>query len=165
MKIKFIRHADITKELLIQIAVLKKYHWKYALEEHLNWMKENLNLNDIHVVMENDNSELIAYLNLVNISITLNDNENDFLGIGNVCVNVKNRGYGSMLLKEVNGFIYANNLRGALLCKDVLAPFYQLNDWELVEKSKTSTNLQNTNICIFNVNEKINNLEYKGRFF
>lgn len=165
MVIKFIRHVDISNELLTEIATIKKYHWKYTLEEHLNWMKENLKFNDMHVVMKDENSELIAYLNLVNISITLNENENDFLGIGNVCVNLKKSGYGSILLKNINDFIRAKNIKGALLCKDSLVPFYQLNDWELVEKSKTSTNLENINICVFNVNEEIKNLEYKDRFF
>ena len=165
MIINFIRHKEISNELLTEIAIIKKYHWKYTIEEHLNWMKENLDLNDIHVLMKDENSELIAYLNLVNISITLNEIENDFLGLGNVCVNEKKRGYGSILLKNVNGFLRTNKIRGAVLCKDLLIPFYRINDWKHVEKSKTSTNLQNINICVFNVNEKIKNLEYKGKLF
>jgi hypothetical protein len=165
LEIKYIKHNTISTELLEVIASIKKNHWNYSIKEHLNWMNKNLNFNDIHVLMNDDKNSLVAYLNLVKISITINTIETDFFGIGNVCVNIKNKGYGSLLLKHLNQFIKENNFKGVLLCKDSLVHFYELNSWELVEKSKTSNNLKFINVCIFNVDVEIENLTYIGKLF
>lgn len=156
MEFEFLKHSEIGKDKLDDIIFLKKIHWDYSVEEHLNWMEVNLKMNDIHVLVY-DKFDLVAYLNLVESIVTIENKSYSFLGVGNVCTKVKNKGYGSILIKEVDKYIIHKNKAGILLCKDSLIGFYLKNDWELLDKNDVEANFNLLNAMIFNISVELRN--------
>jgi len=148
--IEIISNNVISSILLDQIITLKMQHWRYSREEHLKWMKSNLMENDFHLLLFDGAKNLIAYLNLVNISVSIGSNSIEYLGLGNVCVDEKinSRGFGLLLMNSATFFLKQFNRQGILLCKSELNEFYQKAGWK-----------------IFNGNCLINNFEYSQTVF
>jgi hypothetical protein len=156
MRFEFLKHSEIAKDKLLDVICLKNIHWHYSEAEHLNWINKNLYLNDIHVLAYEE-SDLVAYLNLIESKVTIDDKNYVFLGIGNVCSKIKNKGYGSLLIKEVDKYIVRENKTGILLCKDSLIDFYLKNGWELLDKNMVEANFNLLNTMIFNRFEGLKN--------
>jgi hypothetical protein len=156
MRFEFLKHSEIPKGKLYDVISLKNIHWPYSKEEHLNWITKNMNLNDIHVLVYEE-SDLVAYLNLIESKVIIENKNHIFLGIGNVCSKVKSKGYGSLLIKEVDKYIVQQNKTGILLCKDSLIDFYLKNDWELLDKNDVEANFNLLNTMIFNRSEELKN--------
>lgn len=156
MEFEFLKHSEIAKDKLDDIIFLKKIHWDYSIVEHLNWMEVNLKVNDMHVLVY-DEFDLVAYLNLVESKVTIENKNYTFLGVGNVCTKVKSKGYGSILIKEVDKYIIDENKAGILLCKDSLIGFYLKNDWELLDKNDVEANFNLLNAMIFNMSVELRN--------
>lgn len=154
MRFEFLKHSEITEKKLGDVIFLKNIHWPYSEDEHLNWIKKNLNFNDIHVLVYEE-SDLVAYLNLIESKVTIENKNHVFLGIGNVCSKVKSKGYGSLLIKEVDKYIVQQNKAGILLCKDSLVDFYLRNDWELLDKKDVEANFNLLNTMIYNRSEEL----------
>jgi predicted GNAT family N-acyltransferase len=87
MKIFFVKHKDLSKENLFEIINLKNQHWNYSVEQHKDWIQSNIDNDDYHLLLYNDENNLTAYLNMISILI-INESEKYTrgLGIGNVCV-------------------------------------------------------------------------------
>ena len=119
-------------------------------------MEVNLKMNDIHVLAY-DEFDLVAYLNLVESKVTIENKSYSFLGVGNVCTKVKHKGYGSILIKEVDKYIIHKNKPGILLCKDSLIGFYLKNDWELLDKNDVEADFNLLNAMIFNMSVELRN--------
>jgi predicted GNAT family N-acyltransferase len=135
MKFSFelIKNKDLSAKNLNNIVTLKSEHWKYNFEEQVKWIRENIKENDYHLLLIDNASSLIGYMNLVEIVVKSDLGEETKLGIGNVCIseNVQGKGYG-ILLMQIAIFIL-NNLgnSGVLLCKPALNHFYQNAGWFL----------------------------------
>ena len=129
-------------------------------------MDNNLNNDDLHFLLYDD-EKLIAYLNLISISITINNNLIKGLGVGNVCSNVKGKGYGKKLMKELGRFLSDKNIIGLLFCKKELIDFYLKFNWTLIDKNKVDLSFDNNDIetMIFNFNQNINRIEFTGKSF
>ncbi len=165
MEFVFLLHSQLTEEDLEKIVSLKKIHWDYPIEEHKNWIYNNIKKDDIHVLML-ENEALVGYMNLIQTEVVLNDETQPFLGIGNVCSLKKGLGYGRELLIGVQKYLLKNNYKGILFCKDKLVDFYTKFEWTLIDDNKIiSKNYKNVNIMFYNVDTNLNCVEYEGRNF
>ncbi|WP_281310647.1 hypothetical protein [Flavobacterium flavigenum] len=165
MKFNFCTQSQLTEQNLKSIVNLKKKHWDYSEEEHKRWINNNINGEDIHVLMF-QNEILIGYLNLIHAEVILNNEGHFFLGIGNVCSLEKGLGYGKELLVGMQKYLDQNNFKGILFCKDNLVDFYNKFGWKLVPKNKIiSENLKNVNVMFYNIDDNIECVAYKGRNF
>src|SRR5947209_1919910 len=131
MEFKFCMHSQISSKELRNIIELKNIHWKYTVDQHLSWIKENILDADIHVTMYKNN-KLLGYLNLVVIKVKLNNKDCDIYGIGNVCSRENGYGYGKELLIGIQQYLIENDCRGILFCKNALVPFYKKFGWDLI---------------------------------
>ncbi|MFE3871963.1 hypothetical protein ACFX5F_12100 [Flavobacterium sp. ZS1P70] len=165
MEFKFLLQSQITAIELESIVSLKKLHWDYSIEEHINWIKANIQADDIHVLMV-ENNELIGYLNLIKTQVIINSKTHPFLGIGNVCTRNKGKGYGKDLLTAINNYLIINSLNGILLCKNDLMGFYSKVNWVLVDDSiRDQNSYKNINFMLFNYEDEITDFKYSGRNF
>ncbi len=121
----FVKHRDLTEDLLTSICLIKASAWDYPIEEHKRWILENLKDSDIHVILEVDGNPM-AYLNLVRTQVKVNNHGYvDVIGVGNVCCKSKNNGIGSRLMKVVSNYFLANDLKAILFCGQRLLTFYK----------------------------------------
>ena len=130
MTIEFIRHAECSEELLINICRFKNLNWSYPIESHRRWIDNNLTEGDIHILLK-DNDKLIGYLNIVNVSIQCDGETLYVLGIGNVCIHPDNKclGLGALIMSAAKYYCRRNNRVGVLLCQDKNKAFYDACNW------------------------------------
>ncbi|AYD47988.1 GNAT family N-acetyltransferase [Arachidicoccus soli] len=169
MYFQFIRHKDLTLDQLDEICKIKKQVWNYSIVQHKDWIKSNLKENDIHVLMKDQSYRNIAYLNLVDCKIILNNKERNVRGLGNVCTIQSGKGNGTVLMNFINRYLIENEDMGFLFCKKSLLNFYTRIGWKIVEQKYLLFPLFNSDqifTLTFNFkNEKINFLEYSGKLF
>lgn len=162
---ELIKHSDISYDKIQQIVELKSNRWHYTQEQHLDWISKNIQPEDYHILIF-ENEELIAYTNFVSVKVSINDNEIPFMGIGNVCTAESGKGYGDLLMKEVNKIIVEKNWKGILFCKEALVPYYEKYNWGLVALNCiTSEEIKKHNTMLYNLEKPIASFEYTGRMF
>ena len=125
----------VTKQELDKIIMVKSSSWPYSYKSQINWIKNNIKDNDLHLLIEKEGIAL-AYLNLVSIDITIDDKKCKGYGIGNVCTINKGQGMGKTLMLSVNEFLRKKNKIGLLFCKKQLINFYSHSGWELIDENK-----------------------------
>lgn len=96
----------------------------------------NQTLEDLHLILHDDNEDL-AYLDLCPVKATVDVEETEFVGIGNVCTKVYGLGYGGILIKEINAFFENNYKYGLLFCRENVVRFYANYGWKELQKYKT----------------------------
>lgn len=151
---EIIEDKDLTPHKLNQIVSLKMQHWKYSREKHINWIKNNISGNDYHLLLFNNSESLIAYLNLVNVTVNCDSDSKEYMGIGNVCVDklYGDKGYGLLMMNLATFMVKQLNQPGILLCKEDLNPFYQKAGWHLFSGNSFISNKSNLN-SVFTTNE------------
>ena len=169
LKVFFKLHNHLNLDLLTNICLLKDKNWFYGLENQLDWIQNNIEVEDIHV-LGYINDKLDAYANLVRRKILINDDfEMTILGIGNVCVADKGLGMGKFLMEEINNFLLRTKFAGILLCKNRYVNFYINNNWYLLDNTILDTDFKTdiVNVMVFNLQEKINlkSLKIIGKSF
>lgn len=139
LKIRLIRHKEITPEDVDKIIKLKSQHWNYSYESQYKWLYENIADNDFHLILENSKHKLIAYLNIVYVDVECDGKSISHLGIGNVCVakELKGMGYGILLMNIATYYIKLLNKTGILICKENLREFYKKTGWIEFKKNWT----------------------------
>ena len=160
--VKVINHFDLKQSVLDQIIEIKSFSWNYSYDEHSDWIKKNLNSDDVHFLIYNEDDILICYLNLVSVYLKENNKKIPVYGVGNVCTRNKGTGEGRLLMNQLNSFLLDEKLKGLLFCKDNLVPFYKKFNWSKVS-IVNSNNMINT--MIFNFNNLSENLKYDDRNF
>lgn len=155
-----------TPEILDRINKIKSIAWPYDFEEHKKWIKNNLKPSDVHFILTQNNTD-IAYLNLIDTSARINNQDIRLWGIGNVCAMEKGKGYGSHIMKLTNKYLENNSRIGLLFCKKDLISFYSNLDWLEIDKAlvKITTTNQNVTTMVFNCQIKINSIEYDLKLF
>ncbi|SEA87045.1 Acetyltransferase (GNAT) domain-containing protein [Flavobacterium gillisiae] len=165
MEFKFVKNANVSSDDLVEIATIKQSQWNYPIEDQLEWIKSNILPNDIHVLMF-ENGNVVAYMNLVQVQVQVNSKESTFIGLGNVCAVEKGKGYGRILMIEVQEYIKAQNVPAILLCKKELINFYTKFDWRLIKNRKDSyIKNDEINFMIYNFSDYVDVLKYDGRIF
>lgn len=169
MEIQFLNHYIITNEILDLICEIKDENWPYGIVKQKKWIEENIQKDDVHVLVFDDEQKLIGYTNLVYRTLVINESvTTSIFGIGNVCVSnqSKKSGIGKFMMLEINKYIILKNIPGLLFCKDNLIPFYLKCGWNLLDPSKISCdfNMTDINSMIFNYID-ILNLKIIGKSF
>lgn len=164
INIKIVKHNDLLKNQIDKIIALKNIFWKYTYESQIAWLKNNLQSNDLHLMLFEDEN-LVAYLNLVNIKLLLNDVTYTAFGVGNVCTAKSGKGYGRKLMNELNKYILEYNSIGALFCQQDLAFFYKKFNWQKMESHICHIENQTVSMMIFNYNLPIVKVKYDGKLF
>lgn len=164
--IEIIKHKDIKLSNLIDIIDIKSKAWEYSYQEHMQWIENNILPDDIHILLL-ENNKYVAYLNLVDITLMIDNSNHKGYGVGNVCSIEKGKGYGKKLMKFANNIIIEEKRVGLLFCKDSLVDFYSKTDWKLIEKEHLSLLFDNNmiNAMFFNFEKEYNMVTYKDKSF
>lgn len=134
---KVVKHKDLSLAEGLRIAYIKDQHWTYGLESQILWMRDNIEMNDVHLMGEEQVGNTItlkAYITLINIIVIIDDHYINCLGVGGVCVDrgSQHLGVGRLLMGEANKYIRGQHKQGILLCKDTLIEFYAKCGWKLL---------------------------------
>ncbi len=81
--IETVETAKLSENIIVRINSLKNQHWRHSEEEHMRWFKKNIKDTDAHLLIWEE-SDLIAYLNIVDVDIIINQEAYKVYGIGNV---------------------------------------------------------------------------------
>ncbi|HRX97845.1 MAG TPA: hypothetical protein P5514_12935 [Bacteroidales bacterium] len=164
--VKIIKHQDISYNEKLEICKIKSVFGNYSVESQLKWMDKNLDSNDLHFLVY-DNKKLIAYSNFINISIIINNDIIKAIGVGNVCSAEQAKGYGKLLMQQVNSFIKSKDIVGVLLCKESLIKFYENYSWIRIAKEKMKLHFtsEHVELMLYNYKTSIDSLEYSGDTF
>lgn len=164
--LKVIQHGDVPNNELNEIIKIKSVAWAYPYEKQLEWLNANLKDSDLHLILLKNN-EAVAYLNLIDIEVDIDNCKIKAFGVGNVCAIEKGKGYGNELMKHTNQYIIEKKRIGLLFCKKELIDFYEKYGWSWVNKNKLRLSFNNSNIeiMIFNQSGIITKLQYKGKSF
>lgn len=161
-----IRHDQLPDDLLNQIIKVKTAAWPFCYDSQKKWIKANLKDIDLHILLLKD-KEIVAYLNLIPIEVTIDSTLYIGYGIGNVCALQKGKGYGYELMKNVNEIITKESKLGLLFCKSNLQNFYVKSGWTIVNKEKVALSFEydNIEILMFNFNLPYQQLIFDGKPF
>lgn len=166
MYLKTIRHNKIDSKYLEEVIKLKSVAWPFSTEMQELWIQKNLEPEDIHCFLMNGKNP-IAYLNLINISITIDGLTYLGWGVGNVCAIEQGKGLGSSIIQKINELLVKEKKIGLLFCKSALINFYHKNGWELIPSPKITLDFNHDLVesLIYNYNYPFNKIEYLGRSF
>ena len=130
-RVKLIKHLDLIKFDLDRIIKLKQEHWDYPYISHLEWINNNINEDEYHLMITDNSDNIIAYLNLVNVKVVNVNESTTYVGIGNICVQIANsgKGFGKLILTLCNYYLNEMGMDGVLLCKPELLDFYKKFGW------------------------------------
>ena len=129
-KFVILKHCELRPEVENDIVAIKQQHWNYPYDAQIEWMRNNLKKNDMHLLLYED-GQPVAYLNLVNVTVYVDGNQMPAVGIGNVCVTKCKIGYGigRKIVQKANDIIKELCMVGVLLCKEELLDFYGKFGW------------------------------------
>ena len=132
-KIEVFQHGELPLPIKKEIISVKSQYWRFSYESQLQWMDKNLQKGDLHFLLRNAN-QVIAYLNLVNINLLMDNEQIGAIGVGNVCVSKEksNNGYGSKIMSLANEKIKSLKIPGVLLCHERLIDFYTKVGWRVL---------------------------------
>ena len=128
-----VKHSEATTLDLERAITLKSVAWPYPKDSQMQWMKDNLKPEDIHVFLQEDGED-VAYLNIAMVKATINGIITTCAGIGNVCSSRKGGGKNLMII--TNDFITDLNIPGILFCRDKLVRFYNKYNWFLLRSEQ-----------------------------
>lgn len=165
-QLEAIQHRDITSKQLTEIIYIKSQAWSYSYSAQRQWIVDNIVNEDFHLLLKKDN-EFVAYLNLIDIEVRIDNEPLNMFGVGNVCAKEKRMGYGGRLIQATNDFINYKKRVGLLFCKQNLIEFYSQFNWYLIDKNILSLSFDNANIhtMLFNFVGKPNSIVYYGKPF
>lgn len=166
-KVHFFQHALTSNDLLKSIIEAKQTAWPFNYESQLEWINLNLKPTDIHVLLSNAEGRVLAYMNLVDISIKLDNIFTLCYGIGNVCSTERGKNWGGKLMTAVNEYLTKHNRIGVLFCKGELVKFYTQNNWSILpsEKIVIPELFPEVKTMIYPKNTSFRILEFDGKIF
>lgn len=165
LNIKILNNEEIPTELLDTIISIKSTAWKYTKKEQINWIKNNLNINDFHVLLY-DKGEAISYLNLVSTNVFIDEQLTPILGVGNVCTSKTGQGYGGEILRLTSLFLKKNNIIGLLFCKENLVKFYNKFNWNEIKPDSLYIEQKPNDIhCMINIDVNLKKVQYNEKLF
>lgn len=130
LRIDIQKHKDIPRKQLEEIASLKDQHWPHGIDSQINWILDNYEENDIHLILYREETP-VAYASLNVISCQMDSREEEILGLGGVCVDrsCQKQGLGKEIVEAANRYIAQQKMPGLLLCHKELTEFYSRCGW------------------------------------
>ena len=107
IEVKVITNNNISEEAIIDICKIKSVFGEYSFDSQRQWIIDNIKPDDIHFLIY-DNNKLIAYANLIEESLFMDEKEINILGLGNVCVDEKGKEKGYLLMSKINNYLIEN---------------------------------------------------------
>ncbi len=128
--IETIKNRDLDEKKLRKIIALKRQNWPYPDDSQQEWIEKNLQADDFHVLVLHSD-DLVAYLNLVDLQISIDEKTVKMYGIGNVCSEAGRRGdgWGRLLMSAAGCFLIDLDRPGILLCRGAVFRFYEKCGW------------------------------------
>ena len=165
MELQLIKHKDILFKDILRAVAIKSIAWPFPLESQIKWIVDNMQDEDQHVFLKEGDTDC-AYMTLSPVSGLMNGVPTSFMGVGCVCSATTGQGFGKLLIVNINKFLFDNNQRGLLFCKENLLNFYGKYDWKLIPSDKVHFEKSHKNVftMVYNV-EDIQRLDYADRFF
>ena len=161
-----IPHSEISSGQLDQIIQIKSMAWPYSFKEQNEWIQKNIKDSDIHIFLLNEQKQVVAYLNLIDIELSIDEQLYPAYGIGNVCALKKGEGWGKELILKTNEFLIEKKRIGLLFCKDPLSNFYNQNHWRIIAPDYFRRILKNgIHAFLYNGPVEFNKLAYNGPLF
>ena len=145
-----ITYNNLSEKNIDDIINLKSQFWKYNNESQMEWIQNNMKMNDINIMIYNNEKKLIGYLLIMIRNCYILDS---------VIIDEKYRGcgFGNIIMKYTMKLFLKKN--GFLLCEKNNISFYEKYGWkckdEIVIKNKENNNnlqkmiFDNNNINIF----------------
>ncbi len=135
--IRVVYHRDLTESDIDRIIALKQQWWPYDSASQKTWLNTHLQDEDQHVLYEDDDEELVAYCDLVKLSVILNGSFcTEAVGIGCLCSNNKypTRSYGYGLVSEVTALLKEKSQIGVIMTrKPTVVKLFKIIDWRMCE--------------------------------
>ena len=165
VELQIIKHKDILSRDLLRAVDIKSSAWPYPKESQIKWISDNMQSGDMHVFLTEDGEDR-AYMTLSPVTGVLNGNQTVFMGVGCVCSKEQGKGYGRVLMREVNHFLTQNVSRGLLFCRQRVVDFYRKNGWQAVspDRIKSSIIEDGVFLMVFNCPD-VDSLVYYDRSF
>lgn len=114
--------------MLNEIIRIKSVAWDFPVDSQIKWIEENLKESDLHILFK-VGGEFVAYLNLIDLSLFVDNVQIKGWGVGNVCTKIRGKGYGQLLMRKTNDLILESERIGLLFCKKELDKFYSSCSW------------------------------------
>jgi len=165
-RIKYVNNSFVTSDMLERIIKLKMQHWHYTKASHEKWIQENLNDNEYHLWIEDNTGEIISYLNIVFLPVRLDNQLEQSIGIGNVCVdkNITGKGLGLLLMQICNYYISFYKMPSILLCKKDLFRFYSKSGWIKFSGEVVLKGNKYNELLMFNKRPEVSHVEIERNF-
>jgi GNAT superfamily N-acetyltransferase len=138
-----IPHANLDETTAQAIAALKATAWPYPIASQLQWLRTQVDPDDLHVLAMRGN-DLAGYLR-----VTLREAHDELRAlpvvIGGVSTvvtrpNYRGKGVGQALMREATSIIRQRQRLGMLCCTDAARGFYARCGWEPAPvEAKTDT--------------------------
>jgi predicted GNAT family N-acyltransferase len=130
--------SKLTKKQIKEICKLKNQQWRYRLQSHINYFKENIKRDDIHNLFY-INTKLIGYTLLRERTFNLNkvSKSSKYLLFDTLIIDKKYRGkklshlimnFNNTTIKQVKYFSF-------LMCKKELINFYKKFGWVKLQRN------------------------------
>lgn len=131
MEISFEYGNAVQTSVQTAIAKLKCQHWDYPMDSQYSWFKENVGVDDVHVLMTQDDV-LIGYLRITPRPLICSGASYVAGGIGTVITDqaLRKQGLGKKLMAVANKTIEDRYDAGVLFTTKVISPFYIECGWE-----------------------------------
>jgi hypothetical protein len=165
--VQIIQHGELSGDLLKSIIEVKQTAWPYSCDSQLDWIKSNLKSTDLHALLIDEEGRILAYMNLIDLSLKLDDILFKSYGVGNVCAVERRKGWGAKLMAHVNSYLSRHNRYGILFCKQKLVKFYADNSWEQVPSEKINIKKLDSGVItmIYPMFSQFYMLEFDGSVF
>lgn len=127
---------NLNKKQILEICKLKDSHWKFGLNEQVNFFKKKCKKYDIHNLLY-FNSKIIGYTTLGKRTYYDDSNiKKKYILFNTLIIHKKFRkkNFSSMLMTFNNDIIKKQNLFAFLICKNPVVNFYKKNGWNKLSK-------------------------------
>jgi hypothetical protein len=143
LEVKFQKNNRINNIYLNKIINLKIKEWKFNYKSQVNWLKENVLPNDLHVTLEYK-KKLIGYTMLRERFLNINKrSKKKFYLFDTHVINKTFRGKqkdgfhpSRILMKKIQIFIIKKKKISFLLCNKNLIKYYKFFGWKIINKKK-----------------------------
>ena len=141
---------------LKSIYKLKNTEWDLGVKEQYNWFQKEIKKKDIHILLKNNNN-LLGYTCLRYKKFSFEKKNSYFLLFDTHIIkkDLRNKGYGRLLIKKTIRIIKKKNILSLLFCKKNQLQYYKKFNWNIINKKKYSSNKNHKRLYLMFLGKKI----------